>query len=121
MSVPAGARAVFAALGTVRACLKTRGLGVTGGPVFPPDPQIPDAPAGELVVGAAGGAAFVSFYASRDRARRLEPTVVRTARQSGGAAERSGSVTVVWVHQPPPDLLRDVRACAFPTGLRLGG
>ncbi len=114
LAIPPATRVVFAALGTTRACLAAKGLGVTGGPVLPSDPHVPYAPDGELIVGTSAGGAFVAFYRDLLRARRGEPQVARNARRFGGLAERSGAVTVVWIHPPPPRALRQsVQACAF--------
>ncbi len=112
LAISPAQRRAFALLATARACLTGRGLGVTGGPVLPRNPRTPDAPDGELIVGARGGAAFVGFYRDPGMARRREAALVANAQRLGGQVERRGAVTVVWIHPPPVDLRADVRACA---------
>jgi hypothetical protein len=112
--VPAALRAVFAAIAATRTCLSTKGLRVTGGPVFPPDKQNTGSPNGELVAGAPGaGGAFVAFYGNAQQAQRLEPDVARNARRFGGQVERRGAVTIVWIRPPARSVRLAVQTCAF--------
>lgn len=111
--IPAESRAVFAAIGTARACLTAKGLLVSGGPVFPPDPHSPRSPDGELIVGDAVSGAFIAFYNDPRKAQRLEPDVVHNAKRFGGEVERRGAVTLLWIRRPASDLRNTVEACAF--------
>jgi hypothetical protein len=111
--IPASSRAVFAAIGTARACLTAKGLRVSGGPVVPPDPHSPRSPDGELIVGDVAGGAFIAFYKDPRKAQRFEPEVVRNAKRFGGEVERRGAVTVLWIRRPASDLRNTVKACVF--------
>jgi hypothetical protein len=111
--ITAASRAVFAAIGTARACLSAKGLRVSGGPVVPPDPHSPRSPDGELIVGNVAGGAFIAFYKDPRKAQRLEPDIVRNAKRFGGEVERRGAVTVLWIRRPASDLRNTVKACAF--------
>ncbi len=110
----ASLRAVAARIDVVRACLRNRGLRVTGGPAFPSTPATPHSPDGELIAGAANtGGAFVAFYGTPDKAKRLEPEVRRNAARFGGQVERHGAVTVLWIHPPSSTARTTMEKCAF--------
>lgn len=112
--VPAALRGVFAAIAATRTCLSTKGLRVTGGPVFPPEQQNTGSPNGELVVGAPNaGGAFVAFYGNAQQAQRLEPDVVRNAKRLGGQVERRDAVTIIWIRPPARSARLAVQTCAF--------
>ncbi len=112
LAISSAQRRAFASLATARACLAGRGLGVTGGPILPRNPRTPDAPDGELIVGARGGAAFVGFYRDARMAGQRAADLEANAQRLGGQVVRRGTVTVVWIHPPPSGLRTDVQVCA---------
>ena len=100
-------RAVAARIAVARACLTSKGLRATGGPVFPE--QGPGSPDGELIT----GGAFIAFYTDPRKAQRLEPEVRQNAIRFGGQVVRHGAVTVLWIHPPASGLRGAVSGCAF--------
>jgi hypothetical protein len=114
LRISASVHAVAARIEVAKACLTKQGLRVTGGPVFPPGPEISSSPDGELVAGVAGaGGAFIAFYRSPAKAQRLEPEVIHNAKRIGGRVERRGAVTVLWIRPPSTGARNSVEACAF--------
>jgi hypothetical protein len=105
--IPASLRAVVARIAKDRACLTSKGLHVTGGPVFPR--QGPNSADGELIT----DGAFIAFYTDQRKAARLEPEVEHNARRSGGQVARKGAATVLWIHPPASGLRDTVSRCAF--------
>jgi len=113
LAIPPAARRVFAAIEKTRTCLIARGLRVTGGPVFPPNPTGPLGPAGELVIADRGAPTFIAFYRNPREARLLEPEVAQNAKRLGARLARHGAVTVIWTHPSTAQLRDSVKACAF--------
>ncbi len=105
--MPASLQAVAARIAADRTCLTSKGLRVTGGPVFPQ--QGPDTPDGELIT----NGAFIAFYTDQRKAERLEPEVRQNARRFGGHVVRKGAVTVSWIGPPASGLRNAVSGCAF--------
>jgi hypothetical protein len=103
--------ALLTAIKTARSCMTAKGLRVSGGPIYPQ--QSPTSADGELIVGNAGGGAYVAFYTDVTRAKQLEPEVRKSARRAGGTVERRGSVTVLLIHRPRRSLRNTVIGCAF--------
>jgi hypothetical protein len=101
---------LVARVAKARACLIAKGQRAIGGPVLPPAPPESDSPDGELIVGTARGA-FIAFYLDSRKARRLAAGIARNARRFGGAVERHGAVTIVWVHPPTSGRRDAVAAC----------
>lgn len=107
VAVPASVRAVLARIAAERSCLTSKGLRVSGGPVFPQ--QGPNSADGEL----ATAGALIAFYDDQRKAARLEPEVEQNARRFGGQVVRNGAVTVLWIHPPASGLRDAVSGCAF--------
>jgi hypothetical protein len=105
--MPASLRAVAARIATDRTCLTSKGLRVTGGPVFPQ--QGSNSADGELIT----EGAFIAFYIDQHKAARLEPEVKQNATRFGGQVVRNGAVTVLWIHPPASGLRNAVSGCAF--------
>lgn len=105
--MPASLEAVAARIAADRTCLTSKGLRVTGGPVFPQ--QGPNTPDGELVT----NGALITFYTDRRKAERLEPEARQNARRFGGQVVRKGAVTVLWIRPPASGLRKVVSGCAF--------
>jgi hypothetical protein len=103
-------RLLIARIARARTCLIARGHSAIGGPVLPPTPATSDSPDGELIVGTARGA-FIAFYIDARKARRLAAGITQNAKRLGGAVERHGRVTVVWVHPPTSARRAAVEAC----------
>jgi hypothetical protein len=103
---------VVEAIAKARACLRSHGLLLKGGPV-PPAGHDPGGPEGEVIVGNGTGGAFIAFYPNPRNAEQLEPEVIRNARGFGGQVERRGAVSILWIRPPPSALRASVQACAF--------
>ena len=76
--IPASLRAVVARIATTRICLTSKGLRMTGGPVFPQ--QGPNSADGELIT----EGAFIAFYTHPPRQPGSNPRSSRTRDASAG-------------------------------------
>jgi hypothetical protein len=103
--------ALLAKIAAARSCLAKKAQRVSGGPVYPL--QSPTSPDGELIVGTSRAGAFIAFYTTPTRAVQLEPVVRRNAPHGGGALDRRGTVTVLWIGHLAPRLRHAVLTCAF--------
>lgn len=105
----AGSSAVAGRIANVSGCLAGNGLTAHGG--VAPQPAGADAPAGELTLASAGSEAFIAFYESAQRARRLAPQIEKKATRFNGLVERQGPITVVWTGAPSSSLQALVGRC----------
>jgi hypothetical protein len=107
LMLPPSVRAIITRIAAARTCLTSKGLRVTGGPVFPP--QAPDSADGELIT----EGALIAFYTNQRTAERLEPQVKQDARRSNAQVVRNGAVTVLWIRPPASGLRDTVSQCAL--------
>lgn len=106
-------RALMARLSRARNCLVARGLRVSGGPVLPPVGPTSTEPDGELVIGSAS-LAFIAFYTSAARARRIEPVLRRDDAHAPVLLQRRGAVTIAWIRAPAGEPRNMVWTCLPP-------
>lgn len=107
----AGGSAIAGRIANVSRCLAGKGLTAHGGVAPQPAGANTNAPAGELTLASAGSEAFIAFYASAQRARRLAPQVEKRAARFNGLVERQGSITIVWSGSPSSSLQALVDRC----------
>ena len=106
----AAVRRVTAAIESARACLTSHKVRTIGNAVLPPLAR-PNSPDGELIAGYLPNGALIAFYRSIEKAKRLEPALLRNARRLHSQVERAGAVTIFWPRPPTATLRRAVQAC----------
>jgi hypothetical protein len=104
-------RAVATQIATVRSCLLSEGLQVSGGASPSSDHAAQDAPAGELVIVNGTAPVFIGFYRADADARRQLDAASEQARRHGGRVIRRGSTIVSWSRAPQRDLQQHVETC----------
>ena len=80
-----------------------------GGPRAPDDTNAPDT---ELIVGTPQAGAFLAFYNELRRAERYAPGIAKRTRRFGGAVERHGKLTILWVRGKDSHDAKRIRSCA---------
>jgi hypothetical protein len=110
-------RSIGDEIARARACLAREGIRASGGAVLPNAPGVVSnagsgSPDGELVI-SAHDPAFVAYYGSVTKARRLQGAVIGNARRVGGEVERHGAITILWTAVPPTRELAVVQSCVL--------
>ena len=90
-------------------CLRKLGYRLTGGPPQTKDSEAPDY---QIVLASRRGGGYIGFYRNVSRAKRVAKRLRANARRtSGAAAERHGSINIVWVDLSDSAARRAVRGC----------
>ncbi len=110
LHLSASVRRVTQKIESSQACLISHGLRAIGSAALPPMAG-PNGPDGELIAGYLPNGALIAFYRDTEKAERLEPAILRSARRLHAQVERRGDVTIFWWRAPTATLRSAVHAC----------